>query len=36
MKKYNRHTGWRKILKGPEMDDEDEQRKKHYQEKEIK
>lgn len=30
MKRYKRHTDWRKILKGPEMDDEDELRKRHY------
>ena len=33
MKKYNRHTDWRKIMQGPEIDDEDDQRKKHYKEK---
>lgn len=31
MKKYNRHTDWRKIRKGPEMDDEEELRERHYQ-----
>ncbi|HVM88982.1 MAG TPA: bifunctional YncE family protein/alkaline phosphatase family protein [Puia sp.] len=30
MKRYNRNTDWRKIIKGPEMDDEDELRKEHY------
>lgn len=30
MKKYNRMIDWRKIEKGPEMDDEDEMRKSHY------
>lgn len=30
MKRYNRHTDWRKILKGPEMDDEKEERAEHY------
>jgi DNA-binding beta-propeller fold protein YncE len=30
MKRYNRRTDWRKVLKGPEMDDEDEQRAEHY------
>ncbi|MCW3105609.1 MAG: Phosphoesterase family protein [Segetibacter sp.] len=30
MKRYNRNIDWRKIMKGPEMDDEDEQRKDHY------
>jgi hypothetical protein len=30
MKKYKRDLDWRKILKGPEMDDEDELRKVHY------
>jgi len=33
MKRYNRNIDWHKILKGPEMDDEDEQRKEHYKEK---
>jgi len=31
MKRYNRKVDWRKVLKGPEMDDEDELRKEHYQ-----
>jgi DNA-binding beta-propeller fold protein YncE len=31
MKKYNRTIDWRKIEKGPEMDDEDEIRASHYQ-----
>jgi hypothetical protein len=30
MKRYNRNVDWRKILKGAEMDDEDDQRKEHY------
>ena len=30
MKKYNRTIDWRKIMKGPEMDDEDDMRKNHY------
>lgn len=30
MKRYNKDIDWRKIIKGPEMDDEDEQRKDHY------
>lgn len=30
MKRYNRNIDWRKVMKGPEMDDEDDQRKKHY------
>jgi hypothetical protein len=30
MKRYNRSVDWRKIMKGPEMDDEDDQRKEHY------
>jgi DNA-binding beta-propeller fold protein YncE len=30
MKRYHRNTDWRKVLKGPEMDDEDEQREEHY------
>jgi DNA-binding beta-propeller fold protein YncE len=31
MKKYNRKIDWRKIEKGPDMDDEDEMRANHYQ-----
>ena len=31
MKKYKRDLDWRKILQGPAMDDEDDQRKTHYQ-----
>lgn len=31
MKKYNRTIDWRKIEKGPEMDDEEEMRKSHYE-----
>lgn len=30
MKKYNRTIDWRKIQQGPKMDDEGEQRTKHY------
>ncbi|HEY4337490.1 MAG TPA: bifunctional YncE family protein/alkaline phosphatase family protein [Puia sp.] len=30
MKRYNKTIDWRKIEKGPEMDDEDEQREEHY------
>ncbi len=30
MKKYNRTLDWRKILKGPAMDHEDDMRKEHY------
>jgi DNA-binding beta-propeller fold protein YncE len=30
MKRYNRNIDWRKVLKGPEMDDEEDQRKEHY------
>jgi DNA-binding beta-propeller fold protein YncE len=33
MARYNKEIDWRKILKGPEMDDEDELRKKHYKSK---
>jgi DNA-binding beta-propeller fold protein YncE len=33
MKKYNRSIDWRKIIQGPEMDDEDEQRADHYRQK---
>lgn len=30
MKRYNRDIDWRKVEKGPEMDDEDDIRKRHY------
>jgi len=30
MKRYNKDIDWRKIMKGPEMDDEDDMRKMHY------
>lgn len=30
MKRYNRDIDWRKVQKGPDMDDEDEIRKVHY------
>ena len=30
MKKYNRNIDWRKIMKGPEMDDVDDMRADHY------
>jgi hypothetical protein len=30
MKKYNRTIDWRKVEKGPEMDDEDDMRAEHY------
>ncbi|MFN5422674.1 MAG: bifunctional YncE family protein/alkaline phosphatase family protein, partial [bacterium] len=30
MKKYNRDIDWRKVKQGPDMDDEDDQREKHY------
>jgi len=30
MSRYNRSVDWKKIMKGPEMDDEDDQRKEHY------
>ncbi len=33
MKRYNRTIDWRKIEKGPDMDDEDEIRKEHYKTK---
>lgn len=32
MKRYNRKIDWRKVMKGPELDDEDEIKKEHYQE----
>jgi hypothetical protein len=31
MRRYGRETDWRKVMKGPEMDDEDDQRKRHQQ-----
>ncbi|MBS1915751.1 MAG: bifunctional YncE family protein/alkaline phosphatase family protein [Bacteroidetes bacterium] len=33
MKRYHRGIDWKKIMKGPDMDDEDELRKEHYQQK---
>jgi hypothetical protein len=30
MKRYKRDIDWRKVIQGPEMDDEDDQREKHY------
>jgi hypothetical protein len=33
MKKYNRSIDWRKIIQGPEMDDEAEERAEHYRQK---
>jgi hypothetical protein len=30
MKRYNRTIDWRKVEKGPDMDDENEQREEHY------
>ena len=30
MKKYKRNIDWQKVLKGPDMDDEDEIRTNHY------
>ena len=30
MKKYHRNIDWRKIMQGPDMDDEDDMRKNHY------
>jgi arylsulfatase A-like enzyme len=35
MKRYNRKIDWRKVLKGPDMDDEDEMRKEHYQQHQV-
>ncbi|MBC7827045.1 MAG: phosphoesterase [Chitinophagaceae bacterium] len=31
MDRYNKNIDWRKIMQGPKMDDEDEQRADHYQ-----
>ncbi len=33
MNRYNKNIDWRKIEKGPKMDDEDEQRTDHYKQK---
>jgi DNA-binding beta-propeller fold protein YncE len=33
MKKYHRTLDWRKIMQGPEMDDEDDMRRDHYKQK---
>ena len=33
MDRYDRTVDWRKIMQGPKMDDEDEQRTDHYQQK---
>lgn len=30
MKKYKRSVDWRKVMQGPDMDDEDDMRKNHY------
>jgi len=30
MKRYNRDIDWRKVEKGPEMDDEEDMKKAHY------
>ena len=30
MRKYHRNIDWRKIMQGPDMDDEDDMRKNHY------
>ena len=35
MKRYNKKIDWRKIMKGPEMDDEDELRIEHYKQQGI-
>ena len=35
MKKYHRNIDWRKIMQGPEMDDEDDMRKDHYKQKKV-
>jgi DNA-binding beta-propeller fold protein YncE len=33
MRRYNKTIDWRKVEKGPEMDDEDEMRKDHYRQR---
>ena len=35
MKRYNRNIDWCKVLKGPEMDDEDDMRREHYLEQKL-
>jgi hypothetical protein len=30
MKRYKRDIDWRIVIQGPDMDDEDDQREKHY------
>jgi len=35
MKKYNRDTDWRKVMKGTDMDDEDELRREHYRQSSL-
>jgi hypothetical protein len=35
MKRYNRNIDWRKIMKGPEMDDEEDMRKEHYKQQTL-
>ncbi len=35
MKRYNRNIDWRKVMKGPEMDDEDDLRKEHYKQQQL-
>lgn len=35
MKRYHKDIDWRKIEKGPDMDDEEEERKKHYQRQKL-
>ena len=36
MKKYKTDVDWRKVMKGPDMDDEDEIRKDHYKQTKVK
>jgi len=36
MKKYHQNIDWRKIMKGPEMDDVNDMRTDHYNQAEIK
>jgi DNA-binding beta-propeller fold protein YncE len=33
MKRYHKNIDWRKVMKGPDMDDEQEERKNHYEQK---
>ena len=36
MKKYKTNVDWRKVMQGPDMDDEDDLRKTHYKQAKAK